>query len=116
MSNVRSTNAPRAVRSADKPAGIAMNLDSLHREVTVEPFVVVIAGKPREFLDPNEMDWQELMQILQDPRVLFQLALSEEDYQAVMASRIPVWKMRALTDAYAAHYGIDWGNLSASQT
>lgn len=99
----------------DRPAGVAINLDTLKREVIAEPFVAVIGGKAREFDDPNEMDWQELAAAFEDPRMIFQLALSDEDYREVMAERIPTWKIRTLAETYMRHYGIDAETLQGNR-
>lgn len=123
MSNARATSngATRAraakARKPDTPSGVTMNLDTLQREGEVDPFTVVIAGKPRVFLDPAEMDWQELATAAQDPRMVFQLALSPGDYIEVMEERIPVWKVNTLAETYLRYYGIDFealGNRGAS--
>lgn len=131
MSNTRTATAsnngtakPRAARPRtavpDKPPGVAMNLDTLEREGgAAEPFVVVLDGRPRTFLDPFEMDWQELAAAINDPRVMFRLALSEEDGDDLLGAKIPVWKINTLVETYLRHYGIDvdaQGNLVASQT
>lgn len=131
MSNTRTATAssngaakPRAARPRgavpDKPAGVGLNLDTLEREGgAVEPFAVVLGGRPRTFLDPFEMDWQELASAVNDPRVMFRLALSEEDGDDLLATKIPVWKINILVETYLGHYGIDIdarGNLVASQT
>lgn len=113
MSNTR-PQRPRAV--PDKPAGVALNLDTLTREVTAEPFVVIIGNKRREFMDPNDMDWRDMMAALQNPEMIFRLALSEEDYKEVMAESISVYKMQVLSSAYMDHYGFDPGNPPASLT
>lgn len=131
MSNTRTVTAssngaakPRAARPRvavqDKPAGVGLNLDTLEREgAPVAPFVVVLDGRPRTFLDPFEMDWQELASAINDPRVMFRLALSEEDGDDLLGAKIPVWKINTLVETYLRHYGIDIdarGNLVASQT
>jgi hypothetical protein len=114
------SNMPRttAARRPDRPAGVSMNLDTLKREVIPEPFVAVIGGKAREFADPEEMDWQELDAAANDPKMILQLALSEDDYRDVMGMQIPAWKIKRVALAYIEHYGFDaseaQGNGSAS--
>lgn len=98
---------PRQIRAAvpDRPPKVALNLDSVQREAAGEAFVAVISGKPRTFLDPHEMDWQEAAAALDDASRIFRLALSADDYREVMAANIPVWKVRLLAEEYMAHYG-----------
>lgn len=102
-------SAPRTrqIRAAvpDRPPRVALNLDSVQREAGAEAFVVVISGKPRKFLDPHEMDWQEVAAAMDDATRIFRLALSADDYREVMAAKIPVWKVRLLAEEYMAHYG-----------
>lgn len=116
MSNVRNVSQARQARQQDKPSGVALNLDTLTRETSVEPFVVVIGGKAREFMDPNDMDWRDMMRALEDPRLIFQLALNEADFGEVMAQTITVYQMKTLTTRYMEWYGFDPGNLPASRT
>lgn len=115
MSNNLRSTSPRPTRVPDKPAGVALNLDALTHEVTREPFVVIIGKKPRSFADPNDMDWRDMMAVMEDPLRLFRLALSEDDFDEVMAESISVRNMRVLVESYMAHYGIDLGNPPASR-
>lgn len=108
---------PRAV--PDKPAGIALNLDTMKREGEVaDDFVVVLEGKPRKFTDPFELDWQDAAQI-NDPVAMFAKALSAQDHADLMAAKIPVWKINTLAETYMRHFGFDrdaQGNFIASTT
>lgn len=117
MSSTRTSNGttPRAPRRQDKPAGVALNLDTLEREGgAAEPFVFVHDGKRRIFTDPYELDWQELATAITDPRILFRLALSEQDADDLLGAKIPAWKIDVLATKYLEYYGIDLGNLQAS--
>lgn len=110
MSNTRPTRA-----TSDRPSGVSINLDTLSREVTFEPFVAVVEGKRFEMDDPNEMDWKELAYALEDPRLILQLALTEDDYRTFMSMRVPTWKMRTLAETYMRHYGIEPETLQGNR-
>lgn len=92
---------------------IALNLDILEREDAAEPFVVVVGGKEVEFIDPADLDWEELAEF-DSPRDFVNMALGEEDRVHLLAQKLPGWKFKALWDGYQAHFGVDnRGNASA---
>lgn len=90
----------------DKPAPVSLNLDTLEREGSVEAFSVVLGGRPYNFLDPQDIDWQQLMQAMLDPMLFFRLCLSEKDSKAFLAQHLPAWKMTRLMDEYMRHFGL----------
>lgn len=92
----------------DKPAAPAINLDSLKRDFTPEPFAVVLGGKRFVFSDALDLDWQDLTLALgTSPRALFRLIVPADDQDQFFATDLPTWKMRALMDAYVKHYRLE---------
>lgn len=101
--------ASRAARGGDqdKPAPVALNLDTLEREGGArEPFVVVLASKRLLLSDPQEIDWQKLLTALRDPHVFFRLIVPPDDHELFFGAEMPGWKMNKLMEAYMAHYGL----------
>lgn len=90
----------------DKPAPVAMNLDTLDREARPEPFAVVHGGRHYEFVDPQDIDWRDLIQVLQRPAVFFEKCLSPEDSPEFEKTPMPGWKLNALISKYLEHYGV----------
>jgi hypothetical protein len=119
-----SSNGTRAARPraavADKPAPVALNLDTLAREGgDVEPFVAVFAGRRVTFTDPHDLDWQEAAAAMDDPRMMFRLALSEDDAHHLLSNRMTIRQVNTLVETYLRHYGWDTealGKLAASRT
>lgn len=100
-------------RTTKPKTKIALNLDALEREDAAEPFVVVVGGKEVEFIDPAELDWEELAEF-DSPRDFVNMALDDESRDHVLAQKLPGWKFKALWDGYQAHFGVDnRGNASA---
>ena len=92
----------------DKPAAVSLNLDTLEREGAAKPFVVVIDGRPVQFLDAEEIDWRELIALMTNPTSFFDVAIEKKaDRDHVAKARIPAWKLRKLVDAYMAHHGLE---------
>jgi len=109
--------APRTTRpktaSSDKPAPIAVNLDTLELETTDVPFVAVVGGKNLTFKDPKQIFWQDLMG-LDDPESFAEIALEEAERDHFLETRVETGKVMRLMSLYRAHYGMgDPGNLTA---
>lgn len=91
----------------DKPSPISLNLDSLDREGgTAEPFAVVHGGRRYVMLDPQEIDWRDLMRALNQPSVFFTICMSADDAASFAATKLPGWKLHSLITAYIQHYGL----------
>lgn len=94
-------------RQPDKPAPIALNLDTLEREGgATEPFAVVLGGERLLLSDPAEVDWQKLLAALRDPYVFFRLVIPPDDHEVFFGTAMPGWKMNKLMESYMAHYGL----------
>lgn len=101
---------------SDKPAPVSLNLDTLEREGAPGPFAVVFAGKHVTFTDAMEVDYHDLLTLAQgDPDKFFDVVLAPEDAEHFRTNKFPMWKLRTLVESYQTHYGIDPGNLGASQ-
>jgi hypothetical protein len=96
-------------------AKINLNLDTIEREKTYEPFTVVISGRPIVMTDPAELDWQVLMDV-EVPSQFFRHVIADEDKATFRDANIPGWKLNELIKAYLGHYGLDKpGNAGGSQ-
>jgi hypothetical protein len=103
--------------TGDRPARVALNLDKIEREGRPEQFAYIHDGHHYTATDAQDIDWQELVAALQNPRVFFRLVLAADDADRFLASKLPTWKMRRLMDAYRDHYGLlDPGEAPASRT
>jgi hypothetical protein len=102
---VGSSPGPR--RPPDKPAPVALNLDTLEREGgPTDPFVFVHGGERILLSDPAEMDWQKLLNAMRDPVVFFQLVIPPDCRDAFFNAPMAGWKMNKLMQSYMAHYGM----------
>lgn len=90
----------------DTPPKVTINLDTLEREQTPEPFVVFVGGTRITLEDAALVDWQVLAYAEQNPRRLLKTLMSEQDWSAFVKMSLPSWKIRALVVAYREHYGM----------
>lgn len=93
----------------DLPAqDIALDLDAAQRpaEDVVEPFAARVGGKRIVMTDPQEIDWQDLLEI-EDPAGFLRHCVSKEDRDHLRGLTLPGWKFGKLIDAYLAHYRLE---------
>lgn len=90
------------------PAGpeVSLDLDSLEREGTKEPFTFQHLGKRYMMSDPQEVDWQRLMIAMKDPVYFMSLVLPADDREQFFDADLPTWKLNKLMAAYTKHYGL----------
>lgn len=100
--------------NSDTPAGVKLNLDTYEHEAErPEPFAVVVGGKRIILNDPFYLDWQDAADV-DDPFELAEKCMSEEDREHFLETRLPMWKLQKLVEAYQEHYGLgSRGNVSA---
>jgi hypothetical protein len=97
-----------------QPQAEAFDLDALEREGAPIPvFKFTHGGRQYELLDPQEIDWQDLLTGMRNPGAFIRFALRAEDRKPFFDSPIAAWKMNALFDRYTKHYGLDLGNYGA---
>lgn len=103
---------------SDTANKVGLDLDVLEREGDIaEPFTFQHDGDTYTMLDPQEIDWQDLLSGLRNPALFIRFALPVDQQRTFFGKRIPSWKMNKLMAAYQQHYGIpDLGNASALRT
>lgn len=113
-----SENTEPEAPPADVKSPVALDLDLLEREGDVPgPFVFVIDGERYEMVDPQEVDWQDLLSGLRNPALFVRFAMSIADQKRFFGKRVAAWKMNKLMEAYTTHFNLpDLGNVSALRT
>lgn len=101
-----------------KTGNVAMDLDALEREGEIPgPFTFQHGGKTFQMLDPQDIDWQDLLAALRNPALFIRFAMPLTDQKDFFGQRLAAWKMNKLMEAYVAHFGLpDLGNASALRT
>ena len=99
----------------EKPLSVSLDLDALEREgEKVTPFTFSHGGRVYTMIDPQEIDWQDLLSGFRNPALFVRYALNTKDQAEFFTSRVPAWKMNKLMEGYQKHYGLpDLGNLNA---
>lgn len=112
--------SPAAKKATGKPTAkptddVLFDLDALEKEAgRPEPFAFRHNGRDFTLNDPQDIDWRDLMTALSEPIGFVRYVMNSEDHKAFMAMTTPEWKMRALVQAYFAHWGIDLGEAGGS--
>jgi hypothetical protein len=87
---------------------IDVDLDSLERDKTYPTFRFAIAGREIDFLDPANLDWQDLLK-LDDETEFISLAMAKEDSKFFLEQKVEAWKVRKLMKLYQDHYELATG-------
>ncbi len=97
---------------------ISLDLDALEREGAVaEQFTFQHKGRTYRMMDPQDIDWQDLLSGLRNPAMFVRFAMPLADQAEFFAARVPAWKMNKLMEAWQAHFGLpDLGNVNALRT
>lgn len=96
------------------------NLDQIERERPIDgkervPFVLVVGDREIVMTDPQELSWQQLMDI-EKPVNFFRYCVSDEDRDFIKKLPIPGWKFNELLEQFMDHYGLtNQGNGGASR-
>lgn len=95
-----------------------LDLDALEREGAVaEKFEFVFGGHTYTLMDPQEIDWQDLLSGMRNPALFVRFAMPLNDQREFFGAKVPSWKMNKLMEAYQQHYGLpDLGNVNALRT
>lgn len=91
---------------ASKEPGVTLDLDTLERQKTPEPFYFRHLGQRYLLVDPQEVDWQELILAINNTYQFFTTIVPADNRDDFFAAKMPSWKMRALMDRYMQHYGL----------
>lgn len=86
---------------------VVLDLDAEERgEEEVAPFVVKIGDREITMIDPDTVDWRDLL-LMTDPTEFLRLALSKDDREYLAKQSMPGWKFNRLLEAYYTHYDLD---------
>lgn len=92
-------------------------LDDLDAEGadTPPPFVFEYQGETFEFMNPEDIDWQDLMVGQDNPRLMLHIILPEAQRAAFMEKKLPLRLMKALLSRWNEHFNLpDPGEASGS--
>lgn len=90
------------------PENVVFDLDAEERPAEeVKPdFTVRINGRVLTMTDPEEIDWQDLLDI-ENPVDFLHYCTSQEDREFLYAQRMGGWKLGRLMDRYMKHFELD---------
>lgn len=105
--------APLPPAPTEEPATpkkkVTLDLDTLDDEEppeSKEPFTFRLGGVEYEPVDPEELDWQDLLVGQENPRLMMHIILPEEQRKTFFGQKLAVRKLKRLTVDYARHYGL----------
>lgn len=112
---------PRKATGPKVAAPTSIDLDTLERPDDPGPFTVTHGGNSYEFVDAQELDYRELVDLMVaagngDIVGAMGGMIREDDQDEFWETKIPAWKLNALIKGYLAHYKIDFdpGEAGAS--
>lgn len=86
--------------------GLVIDLDATEREDSKPPFKAMVGGRVITMIDPQELDWRELL-MMKDPREFLRLAVAPEDREHLNKQPMPGWKFGKLMESYYAHFDLE---------
>jgi hypothetical protein len=106
VAKTKKAQPPPFVGSHGGSLEVSLDLDALERENPAKPFTLLHGGHVLTFVDPEELDWQDLIRALQQPALFFEICLGAADRDVFQQTPLPGWKLKRLLDAYLQHHGI----------
>jgi hypothetical protein len=90
------------------PVNVDLDLDAFERPATevIPPYTVRLGGRTISMTNPDEIDWQDLLDI-RDPVQFLRYSCSREDFQFILSFKLPGYKMAKLMEAYQTHFKIE---------
>lgn len=105
--------APQRAQEPPTPQQqVVFDLDKVQAEkrgerARAQPFTTRVAGRVITFSNPKGLDWQDLMNLGDEPGEFVELCIEDEDERNhVMRQRIDSDVMEALIGAFTTFYGI----------
>jgi hypothetical protein len=109
--------ADTAKKIESLPAGVklATNLDTYEKERPSDPFWFQHEGKYFHMVDPEDVDFQDIIIGQENPRLMLHVLIDAEQRDAFFSLRMPMGKMKKLINDYTRHFGLtDLGELGGS--
>lgn len=93
---------------------VTLDLDALDRQDPPKPFIFKHNGITFQLLDPDGIDWQDLLAALRNPHLFFKHALGDDELRKkFLTAPMPSWKMRRLMTEYQEHFNLpDFPNVA----
>lgn len=107
--DLRGAGGPaREIRADDAAVepDVILDLDTLEREQAAKPFYFRHNERRYLLIDPQEMDWQDLIVAIGDMYAFFRKAVPVDDQPEFFTTKMASWKMKALMERYQQHYGL----------
>lgn len=106
-----------AAKVEQLPPGVKLssNLDTYENEKPAEPFWFQHDGEYFRLVDPEDVDFQDILVGQENPRLMLHVLLDEGHRGRFFAKRLPMGKMKKLIMDYTKHFGLtDLGELAGS--
>lgn len=106
----------RPARPSAGKRNVTLDLATLERGDTPDPFTVGLpGGVVVTLISVEELDWQVAASLSEDrPHQLFEAVVPPEQYEAFIAAKFPLWKMRVLGKMYREHYELTEEQLAGN--
>lgn len=90
------------------PANVTLDLDAYERPAkdVKEPFTVKLGGQVVTFKDPEDLDWQDLLDI-ENPVDFLRYCVTREERLHILSLEMPGHKFAKLMESYQVHFGLE---------
>jgi hypothetical protein len=107
--------AARKVEQLPPGVKLSSNLDTYENERPAEPFWFQLDDEFFRLLDPEDVDFQDILVGQENPRLMLHVLLDDAHRDRFFAKRLPLGKMKKLIMDYTKHFGLtDLGELAGS--
>lgn len=108
-------DAAKKIEALPPGVKLATNLDTYEKERPSEPFWFQHEGKYFHMVDPEDVDFQDIIIGQENPRLMLHVLIDAEQRDAFFSLRMPMGKMKKLINDYTRHFGLtDLGELGGS--
>lgn len=107
--------AAKKIEALPPGVKLASNLDTYEKERPGEPFWFQHEGQFFHMVDPEDVDFQDIIIGQENPRLMLHVLIDAEQRDTFFSLRMPVGKMKKLVADYTRHFGLtDLGELGGS--
>lgn len=104
-----------AVEQLPPGVKLASNLDTYEKEKPEEPFWFQHDGEFFRMLDPEDVDFQDIIIGQENPRLMMHVLIDAGQRDRFFSKRLPIGRMKKLIRDYTKHFGLtDLGELAGS--
>lgn len=99
-----------AASPSSAASNVQINLNSIERDdaaAGLQAFEFQLGDRAIILIDPQELDWFDIIEASSNPAILIERALSDDDRKYFYSQKVAAWKVGKLAEAYMTYYGLE---------